>query len=380
MKNNFDINTIIQSGNEFITGIYKQLSLLGLMVDDFKPDHLCFRVASTDDYSYYKNELLAHATLLSEAKINGRPISTFLLKNEFSYKNKMIKILELPAPKPGSPYKTGFEHVEFVISDSFTVFQSKYPHLSLTRSGPKNFNAELVLKTPVGQVKFHHVSLDRVIEIEDSKIEDIIFDFDGTLIESREKIHEINRKVFSKALNRDVTLDEAKEKFHSTFEKLFETFKITEPNLKKQTISDWESESKKVDYYLLSGIYPLLLNLKELGYRLHLWTARDEESARFTLDQHQLTTFFKTFSFSTVTSSKPSAKNLTFDWQNAPSGSVALVGDTANDVVAAKNINAIAVGAAWELEDHEQALRKARVEVCFSNPADFQKWLSDRYT
>ncbi|MBC7466458.1 MAG: VOC family protein [Bdellovibrio sp.] len=380
MKNKFDLNEFIDQGNLFITATLNQLSLLGFTVNDLLIDHVCFRVETLDEYLYYKSELLTHGKLLSQAQINGRAISTILLNNGFSYQNKKINIIELPSPKELSSYKTGFEHIECVISDSFSAFQPKYPQLQLSRSGPKNFNAELVLKTASGQVKFHHIKLDRVIEIEESKFTDIIFDFDGTLIESRDKIYDLNSRVFSKALSREVTMAEAKDKFHSTFEKLFEAFLIIDPIVKKKTADDWQSESKKIEYELLPNIFKMLTTLKDLGYRLHLWTARDEESGRVTLDQHQLTSFFTTLSFATIHSSKPAVENLRFDWFRAMPNSVIVVGDTASDVQGAKNIKAVAVGAIWEREDHEASLRKAGVEVCFSDPNEFLIWLQHRHT
>ena len=51
--------------------------------------------------------------------INGRPISTF----SFPIKTcgYSISCLEIPSVKLGSPYKSGYEHVEFVIGMDITL-------------------------------------------------------------------------------------------------------------------------------------------------------------------------------------------------------------------------------------------------------------------
>ncbi len=183
--NQINFNAFKNSSEEFLETIYAELISVGLSTDSLMCDHLCFRVSTHNEYNYYKNELKTHASLLTEANVNGRPISTFVMNKPFITKHHVIPMLELPAPKNGANYSTGFEHVEFVINESFDHFKAQFPYLNFTLGGNKNLNQELCLKLENGlQVKFHHLSLDRVIEIEEAKITDIIFNLDGTLIKN----------------------------------------------------------------------------------------------------------------------------------------------------------------------------------------------------
>jgi len=59
----------------------------------------------------------------------------------------------------------------------------------------------------------------------------------------------------------------------------------------------------------------LFLKLHGFGYKIHLWTARDEQSARRILNQHNIETFFTTLSFATVVDSKSHARSLKFNWK-----------------------------------------------------------------
>ena len=138
----------------------------GLRLADLKPDHLCYRVKTLLEYVAYKNFLSEWGTLLADSPINGRPIAVFKLSRGFKTPSGVIRVVELPAPKAGLDYATGFEHAEFVIPDSFEEFQGRYLQSKFIVGPPKPLNAELALPLQSGQAKFHQLSLERVIEIE----------------------------------------------------------------------------------------------------------------------------------------------------------------------------------------------------------------------
>jgi len=310
----FDFSVFKQAGEFFLNELVSDLEYLAIPVTNLESDHLCYRVATLEEYEFYKANLSNHAVLLTEANVNGRPICTFLLSQPFQTQHHTVKLVELPAPKPGVQYHSGFEHAEFVIRECFENFSARFPHLTFHQTGNTTTNPELCLKLNDRQAKFHHLSLERIIEIEKADIQDIIFDFDGTLIKSREKIHEINRIVFSKALEREISLQEVTEKFHPEFSRLFEAFEISCPVKRSHAISNWGSVSDGFSYELFEGVIELLQGLREQGFRLHLWTARDERSARKILKDHNIEHEFSTLSFATDVDSKPHANSLRFNW------------------------------------------------------------------
>ncbi len=170
----FDFDQFKTSGEAFLTFLTAELADIGIPAHSLECDHLCFRVGTNEEYNFYKAEFENHGKLLTEAMINGRAISTYLLNTPFQTNHHTVPLLELPAPKAAKNYQTGFEHAEFVVPDSFKIFRAKFPHLSFTESGIQTLNPELCLKLSNGrQAKFHHLSLDRVIELEEAALKKI---------------------------------------------------------------------------------------------------------------------------------------------------------------------------------------------------------------
>ena len=133
-------------------------------------DHLCYRVDSLKRYEELKNSFLSFGKLLIESDVNGRPIATFKLNSPIVFKNWPIDVVELPAPKPSKPTKEGFEHVEVVCDLSFNELEEKYKHLQLDLGGlNKEFNQEFEIVLGERNLKFHHMSLESVIRVEENK-------------------------------------------------------------------------------------------------------------------------------------------------------------------------------------------------------------------
>lgn len=365
-------------GQRFLKSLLKELTDIGMDLSDKIIDHLCYRVENEHQYESLKDDLAKIGTLLTEANVNGRPISTYQLHEPLKYQSHSISLIELPAPKSGTCYKLGFEHAEVVIRQHLSSIEKQYPHLKFLYGGNRNANHELSLKTKIGQIKFHYQPLDRVIEIENSNITDIIFDFDGTLIESRENIYEVNRMVFSRILDRQVTATEAKEKFHPEFSKLFDAFEVKCPKAQAFAVSNWSEISTQFSYNLFDGVIESLNYLKEKKYNLHLWTARDQKSAMNILERHALSGFFRTASFANEFNSKPNHNSLNFKLRNRPRNSVLVIGDSASDIIGAKNIGAISAGALWDPHSIPNNLVSHGADLLFYEIAEFSSWLMNR--
>lgn len=374
----FSIESFITTGEIFLENLVRELEEKGVPAKSLRSDHLCFRVSTQEEYGFYKTQFSIFGEILTETPINGRSICTFKLHRPFRTKDHIVNLIELPAPKPGTSYASDFEHAEFIISDCFESFTAKFPNLSFEPVGKKTINPELCLKLDGKQAKFHHHSLERIIEIEKAEIRHIVFDFDGTLIRSRENIYEINRIVFSKILEREVSLQESIEKFHPEFSKLFEAFSISCPTKKFEAISGWGSVSEQFSYDLFDGVLELLSELKTKGFQLHLWTARDERSGRKILRDHQIESFFSTLSFATDIDSKPHANSLRFDWKSVPENQVIVVGDSPSDISGSKNIAALGGAALWDSHAKRSSLMATGAELFFYELSDLKNWLWTR--
>lgn len=149
----------------FLENLANELQNKGLDCQSFTIDHICYRVSSQERYSKLKTDLLAEGELITESIIAGRPISSFRLYRPIRFLQQSIPILELPAPKVGSIYQEGYEHIEMLIDCPFKEFMGLYPHLAFDISGiNKAINPDIRLALKNGKsVKFHHQALEELI-------------------------------------------------------------------------------------------------------------------------------------------------------------------------------------------------------------------------
>jgi hypothetical protein len=158
----------------FLTSLLSQLEPAPGTLNHLQIDHLCYRVATVAQYQELKKWLLTDNELLVESPINGRRIATFRMAEPIRHGDREIWLLELPEPKEGSPYPTGWEHAEFVTDRPLVAFAEwMIDHLGvgtrdIDRSGmDKPLNADLRLRLKNGlSAKFHELPLDEVIRRE----------------------------------------------------------------------------------------------------------------------------------------------------------------------------------------------------------------------
>lgn len=160
----FSLDTLLGSPLPFLDKLFAALAQDGVEVSGYELDHICYRVDELKRYEELKIALGHLGDLLGENQIGGRPIATFHLYQPLSYQGREIFLVELPAPKSGSYYPEGYEHVEFVIDVSFQDFLDRYPELPFKTKGiAKPVNADIQLQYEGFGVKFHRQSLSDVI-------------------------------------------------------------------------------------------------------------------------------------------------------------------------------------------------------------------------
>lgn len=161
------LSDIITDPHVFLDQIFGMINDIELNVDKYVLDHLCYRTSSQEEYKTKKEELLSHGDLLIESIVNGRMIATFKLHQPIQYKNRKIDVLEVPAPKEGSSYKSGLEHVEFVTKEPLQKIVDRYPQYAFEVFGiHKKINADITLKLGDYCIRFHNQTLEDVIREE----------------------------------------------------------------------------------------------------------------------------------------------------------------------------------------------------------------------
>ncbi len=160
---------LIGDYDSFIAQINDGLGAAGINRDELAMlDHLCYRVETDERYVELFQLIGAKALMIGEVDVSGRQIATFEFDTPIETGGWRIPYLELPAPKAGSAYPEGLEHVEFVVIGDVEKFSSRHVELPFDRKGMgKLINPELALKTEQMSVKFHEQPLGAVVRIEE---------------------------------------------------------------------------------------------------------------------------------------------------------------------------------------------------------------------
>ncbi len=163
----------VNEADIFLNQIFLEMQKKDIQIfSHWNIDHLCYRVNSEEHYRIQKNNFLKFSTLIIESEVNGRLISTFKLHQKIYFKEWVIDVVELPAPKKGKITIEGFEHIEIVIDRPFQEIIQQYSLRGCvfdTKGLQKNLNQELEIILNDKAIKFHYISLESVVNLEKNK-------------------------------------------------------------------------------------------------------------------------------------------------------------------------------------------------------------------
>lgn len=151
-----------------VEAINKGLIESGIALDELAMlDHLCYRTETLEEYHEAFAELSKLGESMGELEVMGRPIGVIAFREPVEAGGWKIPFLEVAAPKEGSPYPSGLEHAEFVPVQLLKDFEAKHAELNFIRDAmTRRINPELKYREKGISVKFHTMSLGRVIELE----------------------------------------------------------------------------------------------------------------------------------------------------------------------------------------------------------------------
>lgn len=154
--------------DKFLNQLSSQMQLSGFEIkEDWVIDHICYRCETQKQYEFMFQKYSSSNELLIESNVGGRLIASFKLAQPLNIFGQTVSVLELPAPKNGKHTPEGFEHIEIVCSESFEQLVEMYSHLTLDKKGmTKLINPELEVEFDGCAIKFHHCTLESVIEYE----------------------------------------------------------------------------------------------------------------------------------------------------------------------------------------------------------------------
>ncbi|HAZ12647.1 MAG: hypothetical protein A2X86_11385 [Bdellovibrionales bacterium GWA2_49_15] len=190
----------------------------------------------------------------------------------------------------------------------------------------------------------------------------IIFDFDGTVVDSYHAVLLGVQTVLSELLNRPILLDELKKNYSPHLPELLQNFNIPQSDLAltKRLARRWSELALEMefDYVLFPGILESFVQLRQLGATIYLWTARDRASTVKILENFNLKNHFTDFRCGDDTATKPSPDGISAMVGHISKDDVVVIGDSHMDILGAKNFGCRSIAALWcQGADRETVLR-----------------------
>lgn len=205
-----------------------------------------------------------------------------------------------------------------------------------------------------------------------SKITTLLFDLDGTLINTNELIvssflHTLNHYYPNVYQREDV--------YPFMGPTLVETFGSLAPDMAEEMISVYR-EYNIANHDLLveefEGVYETINTLKSSGYKLGIVTTKMKNVAMMGLKKSRLEPFFDVIvALDDVQKAKPDPEpvNLALEWiQSAPEEAI-MIGDNSHDILAGHNAGTKSAGVAWSLKGKE-ALKQYKPDYMLENMRD----------
>jgi predicted metalloenzyme YecM len=155
------ITTILGNYQDFLGRAFAHLKESGIDVNEYEMTHLCYRVATQEEYENKKKELAEVGYLVSEIFADGRPYSVFKLNTPVTYLGRELSLIALPAPKADNSYESGLQHVAFLTEKPLQSMIDQYPSLKFdTQEQKRDVLPELKLRYDDLVVKFQHDSFE----------------------------------------------------------------------------------------------------------------------------------------------------------------------------------------------------------------------------
>ncbi|MCP4912088.1 MAG: HAD-IA family hydrolase [Oligoflexia bacterium] len=181
----------------------------------------------------------------------------------------------------------------------------------------------------------------------------VVFDFDGTLVDSRQFILESLVTLVKRMKNVEMSKEEMDAIYEPSVEVMISRLGLpweTEADrmeVQKQWALLARAEGQKIQPFM--GATRLLTSLLEVGYDVYLWTARDRASTLQVMETHGMTRFFKDIRCADDTpQSKPNPSGMEELVPGLDKSKVCLIGDSEADKKGAHNFGCDFIGACWD--------------------------------
>ena len=208
----------------------------------------------------------------------------------------------------------------------------------------------------------------------------ILFDFDGTLVNTNDVILASWQHTYRHYLGHEMPVDHITSCFG---EPLLLTMEREFPGVDPQESADvyrqFQLENADKLVTIFPGIKELLADLKEAGYVLGIVTSRTRESALRYMDMFAITSYFSdlvTCDDTTVHKPNPDPILLAMSKLGASAEESIMIGDSPFDIKCANNAGVDSVMVNWRITcDETSVIDDAKVDYWIHQPSDLVELL-----
>lgn len=202
----------------------------------------------------------------------------------------------------------------------------------------------------------------------------IIFDFDGTIVDSERATFEIASPILSKYLGRMITGEEFNNLKGKVWKREFEKWlPVNHSRAYNEIVRKWEATDHDIPAY--EGVLELLSLLKSRGVGMGIASSRETGQITELLEKLKIEAYFGAVIGQNDTSRHkpdPDPLNLAADIMRVDRTRCIYIGDQLWDIMAAKSAGMISGAALWGEGDGD-VLSQAQPDYLFKKPCDVLK-------
>ena len=206
----------------------------------------------------------------------------------------------------------------------------------------------------------------------------VLFDLDGTLIDSNEIIIESYFHAF-KTFRPDLKLrrEDVLTFIGPTLEMVFKEY-VSDDQIAPmiQTYRDYYVANEGLHHTLYPGVVKGLMDLKNLGVKLSIVTSKYKEAAWRSFTHYQLDTFFDAFvALDDVKTPKPDKEPVEVALKRLGGADYAImIGDNHGDILSGQNAGIEGAGVAWSIKG-KAFLNQVNPDVVFDTMDDIVRYI-----
>jgi phosphoglycolate phosphatase len=216
----------------------------------------------------------------------------------------------------------------------------------------------------------------------------LVFDWDGTLVDSIERIVTSLQHASKQAIKTEISEAKARDVIGlgliEAISKLHPELDITHQSTELENIADAYRQhylfENTVPAPLFSGVNELLDELHHEGYTLAISTGKSRAGLKQSIEEHNVADYFTTTRCAGENKSKPHPEMLheILHELNFSAEQAVMIGDSTHDLEMANNANMSCIGVTHGVHD-EKTLEKHNPLTCLSNITELSDYLNHNH-